>query len=191
MCQILDWFLFLFHPSLLWVCLHQISTCYADTYPGTHLSTYSYSWADLFRIGVSGREKAGRKFKQSWCWDFIVSRDVYELLLTRIWLQQVRYWRAGREREEVLPFPVSSKGGNEQKNSMKQSLLKRRLELEQQRAPSKNEGEPWTQKPKRVLHPRIPSNGCDSQAATNFYQQLIGLIAKTDHDKILKRHSEG
>lgn len=128
MCQILDWFLFLFHPSLLWVCLHQISTCYADTYPGTHLSTYSYSWADLFGIGVSGREKAGRKFKQSWWWDFIVSRDVYELLLTRIWLQQVRYWRAGRERKEVLPFPVSSKGGNEQKNSMKQSLLKRRLE---------------------------------------------------------------
>lgn len=35
------------------------------------------------------------------------------------------------------------------------------------------------------------TNGCDSQAATNLYQQLIGLIAKTDHDKILKRHSEG
>lgn len=126
MCQGLDWFLSLFHPSLLCVCLHQTSTRCADTYPGTHLS--KYSWADLFRIGVSGREKAGRKFKQSWCWDFIVSRDVYELSLTRIWLQQVRYWRAGRERKEVLSFPVSSKGGNKQENSMKQLLLKRRLE---------------------------------------------------------------
>ncbi|XP_021243057.1 zinc finger protein 706 isoform X3 [Numida meleagris] len=41
---------------------------------------------------------------------------------------RVRYWRAGRERKEVLPFPVSSKGGNEQESSMKHSPLKRRLE---------------------------------------------------------------
>ena len=35
------------------------------------------------------------------------------------------------------------------------------------------------------------TNGCDSHAATNLYQQLIGLIAKTDHDQTLKCHSEG
>lgn len=35
------------------------------------------------------------------------------------------------------------------------------------------------------------TNGCDSQAAANLYQQLIALIVKTDQDKMLKCHSEG
>lgn len=72
--------------------------------------------------------KTGWKLKQSWCWDFVVSREVYELLLTRIWLQQITCCRAGRERKEVLHFPGSSVGGSEQESPTKQSPFKRRLE---------------------------------------------------------------
>lgn len=74
--------------------------------------------------------KTGWELKQNWCWDFIVSREVYELLLTRIWLQQMTCYRAGRERTEVLLFPGSSVGENEQESPTKAVpiLPKRRLE---------------------------------------------------------------
>lgn len=103
--------------------------------------------------------KTGWKLKQSWCWDFVVSRDVYELLLTRIWLQQITCCRAGRERKEVLHFPGSSVGGSEQGSPTKQSPFMRRLEQRNgniEKYHQKNKGQPWTQQPKRLLLPRIP-----------------------------------
>lgn len=59
-----------------------------------------------------GKGKTG--WKQSWCWDFVVSGEVYELLLTGVWPQQITCCKAGRERKEVLPFSGSSMGGSGQ-----------------------------------------------------------------------------
>lgn len=162
------------------------ATCCADTYPDTHLPTYS--WAGLLRAGVSGRGKTGRKFKQSWCWDFIVSGDVYELILTRIWLQQAVCRRAGRERKEVLPFPGSSKGGNGQESPMKQSLLESRLEQRNGSIEKCHQKIKVSDEPK-VPRPRISYKWLWFSSSFKLYQELLGLIAKSDYDKILKCYS--
>lgn len=95
--------------------------------PDIHL--FKYNWISLYIIGVSGREKQFGNFNKTDA-DFIVSSEVYELLLTRICLPQITCCRAGRERTGVLPFPGSAAGENEQETPMKAVLIQEKTRIE-------------------------------------------------------------
>lgn len=133
--------------------------------------------------------KTGWKFKQSWCWDFVVSKEVFELLLISIWLQLVT---CSRTAVRVLPFPGGSTGESGQESAAKQSPFKRRLEqsnvnIEKCHQNPKVSGELNSQK--ECCFPEFLCKWLWLLGKYKLYQELVGLVGKNDNKKVLTCYS--
>lgn len=146
--------------------------------PDTHL--FKYNWIGLYITGVSGREKQYGNFNKTDA-DFIVCSEVYELLLTRIWLPQIMCCRAGRERTGVLPFPGSSVGENEQETPMKAVLIQEKTRTEKWehwKVPPKNQYcHLWTWQPKSAAFQNFLCKRSWLLGRCKLYLELVAIVA--------------